>query len=250
MKVVIPVKPLGQAKVRLSAILCPEERKRLALCMLEDVLGALLLATEVAEVYIVYSTAAEDREVKDLADRFGVQLIDDRAGNLNGAVKLAGAQLVAEGAEGMLVFPADVPQVTAAAIDELIRQHRTARQGKLAVNLVPAEADGGTNALILSPPDVLTPVFGENSCEHFIQQARRKGLETGVFSSEEIALDIDRPDDLLRLQALLKRADRKIKRMQPIKTQCYLEQIGVFERLSETRRLSRELSKQLTGEVG
>ncbi|MEH6638416.1 MAG: 2-phospho-L-lactate guanylyltransferase [Porticoccaceae bacterium] len=243
MQVVIPVKSLTAAKARLSAILNSEERECLARYMLEDILAATGSAKEVTEVFIVSS----DSQVDAIARTYGAQLIADTAGNLNGALQEAAAQLMAQGAQELLILHADVPLVTSAGIDRFIQQHRVQQHsktsGNLRISLVAAEADGGTNALILSPPDALVPVFGEDSCRRFLESAKDSGINVQVVQNTEMALDIDRPDDLLSLLAI-----SKSKTKTETKTQHYLEKINVFARFEKASGLPQQTTL-LAGQV-
>ena len=235
MQVVIPVKSLTVAKARLSAILNSGERECLARYMLEDVLAATGSAEGVTEVFIVSS----DSQVDAIAKMYGAQLIADTAGNLNGALQEAAAQLMAQGAQELLILHADVPLVTSAGIDGFIQQHRKFSGGDLRISLIAAEADGGTNALILSPPDALVPVFGKDSCRRFLQAEKKYGIDVQVVENKEIALDIDRPDDLLSLLAVSENKS---------KTSSYLEKINVFARFEKASGLPKQTTL-LAGQV-
>ena len=61
-------------------------------------------------------------------------------------------------AEAMLVVPADVPLITPDAVDLVVS---SAPDGPVVV-VAPAH-DGGTNGLLLRPPDVISPQFGPSS---------------------------------------------------------------------------------------
>jgi 2-phospho-L-lactate guanylyltransferase (CobY/MobA/RfbA family) len=56
----------------------------------------------------------------------------------------------------------------------------------------------GTNALLLSPPDVLRLRFGHDSFAYHLNEARAKGLQPKSVLNERLALDIDEPEDLQR----------------------------------------------------
>lgn len=226
MQVVIPVKSLARAKARLSSVLEDKERENLARYMLEDVLRALCESVEVTQISIVGS----DKQLNAIAETSAFQVVPDTAGNLNGALGEALTLLMAGGTTELLIMHADIPLVTGAAIDNFIRQHREGLCQKLdeaAVSLVPAEADGGTNALILSPPDVVPLVFGADSCRRFRESATGRGIDVQFFQSTEVSLDIDTPDDLQSLLKIL--GDQTGHKT---RTQVYLESIGIDRRLS------------------
>jgi 2-phospho-L-lactate guanylyltransferase (CobY/MobA/RfbA family) len=55
-------------------------------------------------------------------------------------------------------------------------------------------ADGTTNALALSSPDVFQPLYGPGSAERF-----RAAAPSHTLDIENLADDVDTPDDLVRL---------------------------------------------------
>ena len=96
----------------------------------------------------------------------------------------------------MLFLPADIPLVATADIQMLLAGH--SRPG---VSVAAAGSDGGTNALLVSPPDIIAPAFGERSCQRHISQAREQGLEPNVITSPGLSLDIDTVEDIRALLA-------------------------------------------------
>lgn len=210
--VLIPVKPLAEAKTRLGPLLAAGERRVLVQRMLDDVLAAVTAVAGITGVALV----SADAMVADLGARYGVRVVPEPRPGLNPALRNATQVLVGEGVERLLILPADIPLVSAMAI-----QHMLAADGATpAVSLVAASADGGTNALLTAPPGLLEPAFGAGSCDRYAQAAREKGVEPRLLDLPEIALDIDRPADL---QALRGRpgADR---------TREYLDRIQVWAR--------------------
>jgi 2-phospho-L-lactate guanylyltransferase len=107
----------------------------------------------------------------------------------------------AAGAEAtaILVLPADLPGVSAAAIDRVAEAaqeaHRAAPE-KPVVVLVPDRHGTGTNALLVAPPDAIPFLFGERSREAHAAAARDAGAAY-VELDGPLAFDVDTPDDLL-----------------------------------------------------
>jgi 2-phospho-L-lactate guanylyltransferase len=69
--------------------------------------------------------------------------------------------------------------------------------------IVPDRHGDGTNALLLTPPDALTPSFGEASRQRHFDLAVAQGSVPEVIEVPSLALDIDTPEDLEVLQAAL-----------------------------------------------
>ncbi|MDQ3646452.1 MAG: hypothetical protein M3345_05885, partial [Actinomycetota bacterium] len=63
------------------------------------------------------------------------------------------------------------------------------------VVLVPSTRDGGTNALYLSPPDVITPRFGPASLQAHLALAERLKLRCALLDLPRMALDLDTIED-------------------------------------------------------
>jgi len=187
---IIPVKPLRHAKGRLAGVLSPSERHALALAMLGDVLAALR-ATAVVHSTIVVS---RDAEALALATRHGATPLIDNAEDLNGALTQAAAFATSRGATALLALPADLPLATPAEIASLI----AAGVECGGVALAPSR-DGGTNGLYRPAGIALPFLFGADSLARHMAAARERGLAARLLRTPGLELDVDRPDDLLRL---------------------------------------------------
>jgi 2-phospho-L-lactate guanylyltransferase len=187
---IVPVKNLEHAKVRLSSVLSPSERRMLVLAMLDDVLHALRAAPAVAHVSVI----SRDSTVLHAAAQHGAEAIVDRMPGLNEALTQAATHVAARGAAALLVLPADLPLVTPSDIDALSGALENEPGAVLA-----ASRDGGTNALLVRPPLVLPFLYGVGSLMKHMEAARQRGLGVEVVRSPGLALDVDQPDDLTLL---------------------------------------------------
>ncbi len=192
---VVPVKELAEAKQRLAGSVPPALLPGFALAMLEDVLDALAGASGLAGIAVV----TVDPAAGWLARSHGAKIITDgaREGH-RGAVAAAAARLRSAGIGGMLTVPGDIPAVTPAEIDQVLRSHLPAP----AVTIVPAHDRRGSNALLVSPPDLIPFEFGDDSFLPHLGGARRAGVEAVQLTLAGIGLDIDSPADLTRFLAL------------------------------------------------
>lgn len=186
---VVPVKERDRAKERLAPRLPPHMRQALALAMLEDVLSALA-ATPVLSGLIVVTI---DPAARDLAARYGARIVEQgaREGH-TGAVSAAARLIAAEGHAGMLTLPGDVPLVTAGEIGQVIAAHRPAPS----FTIVPSRDEGGSNMILLSPPEVVPLRFGVDSFFPHLRAAEAQGIRPTIVRLPGIALDIDNPEDL------------------------------------------------------
>jgi 2-phospho-L-lactate guanylyltransferase len=187
---VVPVKSLGASKKRLSSVLNPQERSQLTLAMLEDVLSALQTSTVDHTV-----VASNDLTVHDAVDKFGVMYLTQKTSGLNSAIEEATEWCMQEGAEAVLVLPADIPLLSPADVDRIVKLGKYEEQ---TVVLSPSY-DGGTNALFQSPLNLIRVCFGSRSFAKHIKETQSKGVCLRLYYSRNVATDIDSAEDLSKL---------------------------------------------------
>jgi 2-phospho-L-lactate guanylyltransferase len=73
----------------------------------------------------------------------------------------------------------------------------------LQVAIVSDRGGTGTNALVLSPPDAMTPSFGPGSFERHVALAESAGLRYSAEPAPSLEHDVDTPDDLAALALAL-----------------------------------------------
>ncbi len=179
---VIPLKRLSEAKSRLAGRLTAGERRELAVQLLERTVAAVRNSEQIDRVAL--ATVEED-----LAHRLGLIHLPDR-GSLNASL-LAGVEWATrEGAQALLILPADLPLVDAADIATLCDDAPTSRG-----ILVAPTNDGGTGALFLTPPDAMPPMFGPDSARRHMSLATTLGLELSVANRPGLAIDLDTWED-------------------------------------------------------
>lgn len=194
---IVPVKPLDSAKGRLSACLSPQQRRRLVLTMLEDVLAALAPVSPIAQKLVVTA----DPDVAAQASRHGAGVIaEPEARGLNAGVEHGIRDAVRAGATRVLVLPADLPFATSDELGRLVGDGTAPARPEL--TMVPAADGDGTNALLISPPAAIAPSFGPGSFLAHLAQALARRIDVRVLHLSGLALDIDRPQDLARLAGL------------------------------------------------
>ncbi len=187
---VVPVKSLGASKKRLSLVLSPQERSQLTLAMLEDVLSAL--KTSAVDNIVVVSN---DLTVHDVVGKFGAMYLAQKTSGLNSAIEEATEWCVQEGAEAVLVLPADIPMLSSADVDRIVELGNCEEQ---TVVLSPSY-NGGTNALFQSPLNLIHACFGPRSFAKHIKEAQSKGACVRLYYSTSVAADIDSAKDLSKL---------------------------------------------------
>lgn len=192
--VVIPVKPLTESKQRLASVYDAAARRALAQALFEQTLQTVLRARGIARVLVV----SRDRAVLQRAREAGAVPIMELTRGLNDALEHARQHAVANGAGALLVLPIDLPALTTADVENMIALGAPPP----CVVLAPARRDGGTNALLLNPAGLIPFAFGERSASEHRERAEQLGASIVVYDNENIARDLDEPEDL----ALLSRA--------------------------------------------
>lgn len=191
MWVVIPVKPFDRAKSRLATVLSSVQRAELSYLMLDDIVQTLCTCNVVEGVSLVSS----DRRVRELAERHNVNLLLTRRDKgLSRDVLRAITALGEQDLELLAIIPADVPQL---GHEDLVRLRQSHAGG---LTLCPALIDGGTNALLFTPPLPVPLVFGVNSLNRFRMEAERARIPVLTLHLAGLERDIDRPADLAWLQ--------------------------------------------------
>lgn len=187
--VVVPVKDRSRAKRRLAEVLDAKERISLCRAMLEDLLDQLINARSPASVSLV----ACDDETIALADRYQVGcLVERKNRGHDAAIAFASRLLADRGAQGFLQLPGDIPGARSSEIDMLIAAHASSP----AFTIAPSHDRRGSNAIVCSPPDLLSLRFGDDSFRAHLARARAFGIEPVVVEAPGIARDIDTLDDI------------------------------------------------------
>ena len=186
------IKDFHSAKQRLSSALDPAARARLARENADLALTAA--AAGPARVLAV----AGSQEAAEAARAAGVEaFLESVPGGQNGAARAGIDQVLERGATAVLLMSSDLPLVSAEALTALIEYAQSL--GERAVVAAPAIGRGGTNALYLRPPDAIDLHFGDDSLAKFERDARARGVRFALHESDELALDLDEPDDLRTL---------------------------------------------------
>lgn len=161
--------------------------------MLEDVLASLAAARVLAGVAVV----TVDADAAALAHEAGALVMQGEDGTgLRAALAHALRSLPAGRRDGVLIVPADVPAIRTADVEVIARVH-----GRAPAVTIVAARDGGSNALACTPADAIAPCFGHGSFRWHVRAALAAGIAPRTPHVTRIALDIDRPEDVLALLA-------------------------------------------------
>ena len=179
----IAVKQRVAGKSRLSGQLGVQARVALVRSMLAQVLKAATEAHTVRQVIVV--SPERDMIAED------IPVLADSGQGLNAALTQARQALLDLGVRELLVLPADLPLVTAAEIDILVRAGRST-----GFAIAPDAADTGTNALCLATTQSFQFQFGSDSKRRHIAAAAQLGLVPQTVRLPGLEFDVDSPADL------------------------------------------------------
>jgi coenzyme F420-0:L-glutamate ligase/coenzyme F420-1:gamma-L-glutamate ligase len=189
---VVPVKDLAGTKSRLAPMLDGPARAGLTIYMMQNVLSAVRGAG--VERALVVSP---DPTVLRLAAEAGAETLRQESSGLNEALEEARGWVSARGASAMLVLPADLAMLRAPDVGALLEEATEEEQPAVVVS--PDVAEGGTNALLLRPPDAVPFLFGPGSFDAHREAAREGGARVRVLRRPALAFDLDTAEDLRRL---------------------------------------------------
>jgi 2-phospho-L-lactate guanylyltransferase len=199
---ILPVKRFAQAKRRLGASVGDPLRHQLARAMVADVLSALGQTASIERTIVV----TREHSVAVAARRQGALVVRDAAEEgQSAAVALGVRRALAEGMERVLCIPGDCPALDPAELEALLRGGNGSVRGPTEVRermvvVVPDRHGSGTNGLMLTPPDVIAPSFGPDSCQRHRALALAAGVEWRIERPPSLLLDIDTGADLAALR--------------------------------------------------
>ncbi|HEX2071938.1 MAG TPA: 2-phospho-L-lactate guanylyltransferase [Thermoleophilaceae bacterium] len=191
---ILPIKSFGAAKQRLAGLLGSGARQALVQAMFQDVLASLRRAEGLDAIAVVTANAVAARAAR--GERV-VVLDDSEETGHNEAAALGVAYAVGHGFERVLLVPGDAPLLDPDEIETLLRDDSAG------LVVVPDRHGAGTNALLIAPPTAVAPSFGPGSCARHEQVAVAAGVRCRVDPLPSLAVDVDTPEDLDVLAALL-----------------------------------------------
>lgn len=193
--VIIPVKPFVRAKSRLSEVLSPQERSALAERLLRHVLTVVRQVPQVAGTLVISRDSKAHAVARDLG---AYTVMESGTPELNTALMRATQVVASWKGAAVLILPADLPLVEPDDITAMINLGRNRDTVVLATD----DQQDGTNAMLIRPPGLIHYTYGAGSYRRHIAAALAAGARVQEYHSPRLALDIDLPEDLERLQRL------------------------------------------------
>ncbi len=190
---IVPVRSFESAKSRLGEPLDAEERQTLVAGLLDRTIRAASGVEAIESVVVV----SPDPAVLRAAAAAGATPVRQPDDGLNEGLRSATRWATADGATAVIVLAADLPAISAAAIEAVVAAAAKARRPDRPVVAIVADRHGrGTNVLLVSPPDAIAFRFGPGSRAAHLAGA---GAVDAIAVELEgpLALDLDLPEDLI-----------------------------------------------------
>ena len=185
--VLVPIKVFSSAKARLAEAVDPAARARLARRMAAGVVRA----AHPLPVWVV----CDDDEVAAWAEAHGANVAWRPVSGLNAAVTAGVELLAAEGVQRVIVAHADLPRARTLA--------HLADADPDTVLIVPDRHRDGSNVLVVPTGVGFRFCYGPGSFRAHVDEAARGGLPAVVVDDPDLAWDVDVPDDLEGVDAIL-----------------------------------------------
>ncbi len=188
----VPVRDFGVGKSRLAPALDEESRAELSRWMLTRVLSTLKNVPRIDEVAVL----SDGADVLSLGEALGAKKIKCPARDMNADLELGRAWAMERGARWLLIVHGDLPALTPLEVDAMLGR---AGDGSEDCAVLAPSVDGGTNGLLIGPPDSLPFAFGPESFQRHLDSAAARNLRTERFDSPGFRLDVDTLSDLSAL---------------------------------------------------
>ena len=189
LRVIVPMKPAWEGKLRLTSVLDPEGRAALCLLLLQHVLRAIAQSAATLETWVI----GGGDHVQAVASQESARWEVDPGDDLNEAIRHAADRAYEDGAPGVLVLPGDLGLLRPEEVDQLV----ALSEGLQRVVLARAIMDGGTNAILAPRGLLMGPYFGPNSFRRHLETTQKAGIPVEVADAPGLGFDLDTPEDLL-----------------------------------------------------
>lgn len=189
LRIIIPMKPLNQAKSRLWSAVPALERGSVTLLMLDTVVRAAVMAQGPSAVHVI----GGDALIREVVHDAGATWKEDPGGGLNLSVVSAMRSAYIDGCTAALFIPGDLPMLQT---DDVVAITVASRNNTVPVG-VRAEPDGGTNALLIPAACTFNTLLGEDSFAKHVAAAGDAGVRLAAINLPRVAFDMDSFEDMV-----------------------------------------------------
>ena len=184
--VIIPVKTFQKSKTRLQ--LSEEETIKLCRLLLEEVIKTVSESKLIHKIIVV----TNEDQVADIIEKYDCEKIQDvDEKSVNDAVGLADKYLLKNKFTHSIVLPLYVPFFYSHDLEKLLNF-----SSEKSVIIVPSRHFDGTNALVRTPINSMSPRYDEGSHSFQIESAKNNNVKISIGLIYRLMLDIDSIEDL------------------------------------------------------
>lgn len=187
---IIPVKGLIDSKSRLARSLSPQDKKKLIIALLDDVLAAVIESQLFSRILVV----SPDPNVEKEANLPPRTFLHQEGQGLNAGIQQSTLFAMREKASSVAVLLADIPLLEPRDLKELYAVGGSAEKVVLAPSM-----KGGTNVMVREPPNIIAPAYGRWSFSTHLRAAQRAGLDVYSVSNPRLSFDVDTIEDLIAI---------------------------------------------------
>ena len=188
--VVIPVKNLHSAKSRLSPFLTLQQRKTLALLLLNATIQTVKASRFVSDIIVVSS----DNIIENFAFKNSLKFIKDDDNGVNNAVILADRYCIENEIDANIVIPNDIPYLSFKSIDQICI---ISEKYPKCIIICPSKRFDGTNILLRKPPGVIKTFYDNDSYANHLKEAKKSNIPIESLDHANLRFDIDTKEDLI-----------------------------------------------------
>jgi 2-phospho-L-lactate guanylyltransferase len=135
-------------------------------------------------------------KAEEIASGVASAVLPDAREGHSAAADLGVKWAIENGCDRVVMVPGDCPLLDPDELDGLLEKCSDQR---LDFAVIPDRMGSGTNALVIRPPDSVTPSFGPGSRERHLALGLAAGRRTAAIEVPTLALDLDTAEDLMEL---------------------------------------------------
>jgi 2-phospho-L-lactate guanylyltransferase len=189
---ILPVKRYSVGKSRLRNIFSETELVELNQQLFESTFTKLQETPGIDKILVV---SREEHALAWCEAHGGVALLEDDPSTLNSAIKQAQRFVCYHDRGRIMILPSDLPLMA----PKDLRQLLGLADGERKLVIVPDHYQRGTNALVMSDPQLIEPRFGSGSFRKHTRQGLKKNTELVIYLNENIQWDLDTSLELCRI---------------------------------------------------
>ncbi len=178
---VIPVKNLHSAKSRLSPFLTLQQRRNLALILLNATIKTVKSSRFISDIIVVSS----DDTIENFSFENSLKFIKDADNGVNNAVILADRYCIENEIDANIVIPNDLPFLSFKSIDQICV---ISEKYSKCIIICPSKRFDGTNILLRKPPGVIKTFYDNDSYANHLKEARKLNIPIESLEQDTIVL--------------------------------------------------------------